>query len=239
MRYPIAATIFALLLASSEASAQSRGGLRVGVERMFGFTWSSITTSSSTTVGSVTTTREQTSSWVSLNLLGTTAGASSSSLAGLTPLPPRVTLDYELASRLTIGGSVFFSYNTLSTDDSSSADEIDVTTFGVAPRVGYWLALGDTVSFWPRVGATFGYATSSFGTSSSRLTSLWLNIEPALVIEPVNRVGLTTTLVVDIPLLGDLTRSSMVPGTTTIVETTGNTLKQLSIGLQFGLLARF
>lgn len=238
MKYPIA-TVFAVLLASSEASAQSRGGLRVGVERMFGFSWSSVTNSTTTTVGSVTTTREQTTTWVSLNLLGTGAGTSPSTLSGLTPTPPRVTFDYELASRLTLGGSIFFSYNTLSIDDSGSDDSVDVVSFGLAPRVGYWLALGDTISFWPRVGATFGYTTSGTRLSSSRLTSLWLNVEPALVIEPVPRIGLTTTLVVDIPLLGDLTRSSTPSGSMTTVETTGLTLKQLSIGLQFGLLARF
>lgn len=237
MRYPIAATIFALLLASSEAAAQSRGGLRVGVERMFGFSWSSLSSSTSVTVGSVTTTRELSSSWVSLNLFGTIAGATTSTLGGVSPTPPRVAIDYELASRLTIGGSVFFAYNTVS--DDSSSDSIKTVSFGLAPRVGYWLALGDTVAFWPRVGATFGYTSTSAQLSSSNLTSLWLNIEPTLVIEPVPRVGITTTLLVDVPLLGDLTTSTTVPGTMTTVETTGNSRKQLTIGLQFGLLTRF
>lgn len=235
----------ALLAAAPAASAQSGGHLRLGVERMFGFTYNSITTSSVATFGGITTTREQSVTLLNLNLFG--SGFSSAAVAGglLAPAtPPRLAIDYEFAGGLTVGGALFVSWGGASNDDAT--DDASVSAFGVgfAPRVGYTLALSRELSFWPRVGATLAYnryspQSSSSATSSSSYVPVWINIEPALTYAPDPHVLVSLALICDVPVAGAVsTTSTTSVGGVTTERTTESTLKLLSVGLEFGLTVR-
>jgi hypothetical protein len=65
--------------------------------------------------------------------------------------------DYFVISNLSVGANVIF--GVLNPAHGNSGSGITETIFGVAPRVGYAIALTDTVAFWPKV--YFGYVTVS------------------------------------------------------------------------------
>ncbi|MFO0604485.1 MAG: hypothetical protein U0324_14990 [Polyangiales bacterium] len=246
-----AALAFALaaFAAAPGAFAQAHP-LRLSLDRAFGVGYTSATTSSSITVGGATVTRESTTTGVGLSLLGVGYNSVSPSavLVAVVPVhqPPRLALDYELASHLTLGASAFFSYGQATDADGDGASAFG---FGVAPRVGYSLALGDRLILWPRVGVSFSYAsaspirsgTSTVTTSSSTsYTSLSLNVEPTAVFMLASQFGLTAGVVVDVPLVGSVTTTSTVmSGSTRTETTTDGTLKLLYFGLQFGVMGRF
>lgn len=224
------------------ASAQA---LRVGIERAFGFAYASNTASSSTTVGATTVTRETNSTTTTLNLFG--AGfTSASSGAALVygPPPPRLAVDYELANHLTVGAAAYFSWASYAVEGLTSS--VSSTGFGLAPRVGFALALGDRFAFWPRAGLSFGYASttpenpSSGRTTTSSYLTLTLNVEPTLVYMPAAHFGFTAMVFGDIPLVGNVTtRTVVTTGATTVETTLESTYKQVVFGLQFGIMGRF
>ena len=226
------ALALATFAAAPGAFAQAHP-LRLSLERAFGVGYASVTSSTSITIGGTTMTRESTLTGVGVSLFGVGYNGASpaGALAALIPThqPPRLALDYELASHLTVGASAF--------------------GLGVAPRVGYSLALGDRLILWPRVGVSFSYSsaspirsgTSTVTTSSSTsYTALSLNLEPTVAFMLASQFGVTAGVVVDVPLVGDVTTTSTVMSGTTRTETTSeSTVKQLYFGLQLGVMGRF
>lgn len=243
MRTSVSLSLAACLVAAAPAaSAQT---LRVSVERAFGFSYASNTASSSVAALGVTVTRESSSSQTTFNLFGagfSSAGVAAASLA-LSTTPPRFAVDYELSNRLTVGAAAYFAWTSYAAEGSSTNPS--AVGFGLAPRVGIALNLGDRVSFWPRAGLSFGYTSASplsvgATSSSTSYLSLSLNLEPTLVYMPAPHFGVTATVFGDIPLVGNVTsKSTTTVGATTVETTTESTFKQLVFGLQFGVLGRF
>lgn len=243
MRSFMSLSITACLVAA--APAASAQNLRVSVERAFGFSYASNTASVSTMALGATVTRESTSSQTSFNLFGAgfSSGAVAATSLALAPTPPRFAVDYELSNKLTVGAAAYFAWTSYAAEGSSA--NLSAVGFGLAPRVGLTLNLGDRVSFWPRAGLTFGYTSASplsvgaTSTSASYLT-LSLNLEPTLVYMPATHFGVTAMVFGDIPLVGNVTsKSTTTVGATTTETTTESTFKQLVFGLQFGVLGRF
>lgn len=240
MRIACVGVGLAVLALSSEAAAQS---WRASVDRLFGFGYSSITSGSVSTTGGVTVTRESTTDVVGFNVLNSgfgVAGVASGNALFAAGQPPRLGFDYELPMHLTFGAAAFFSWSSLSDGDN---DEISAVGFGVAPRVGYYLTLGESLAFWPRAGISFAYLGAKLTDSSAPATptdisvvGLSLNVEPTFVLMASRGFGFTGALVVDVPLVGDVSTSRTVGST---VISTDTTLKQLFVGLQFGVMGRF
>jgi hypothetical protein len=69
--------------------------------------------------------------------------------------------DYFVISGLSLGANVIF--GVLSPAHGNTGSGVSETLFGIAPRVGYALALTDTIAFWPKV--YFGYLTLSVSSS--------------------------------------------------------------------------
>jgi hypothetical protein len=69
-------------------------------------------------------------------------------------------VDYFVARRLSIGGSLTFAYSA----SNSSTSWSHQTSFGVAPRVGYDIPLSDHFSLWPR--ASIDFTESNFAGES-------------------------------------------------------------------------
>ncbi len=247
---PVALALALAAFAAAPGAFAQAHPLRLSLDRAFGVGYASVTSSSSVTVAGTTVTRESTVTGVGVSLFGQgyNGASPSGALAALIPThqPPRLALDYELSSHLTVGASAFFAYGQGTDADGDGASAFG---FGVAPRVGYSLALGDRLVFWPRVGVSFSYAsaspirsgTSTVTTSSSTsYTALSLNFEPTAVFMLASQFGITAGVVVDVPLVGDVTTTSTVMNGSTRTETTSeSTVKQLYFGLQFGVMGRF
>lgn len=164
---------------------------------------------------------------------------------------PRLAFDYVVAQNITVGGSIFAMFTVGSKSEtksggvSQSDDNSKVTVFGIAPRVGYVLDLGDTFAFWPRVGLSYVSASTTSpprvtggisSESSASVSQLAANLEALFVIMPVRNFGLTIGPVVDIPLTGKRKTETKTGGTTNSTES--NT-SQFHFGLTAGLLGTF
>jgi hypothetical protein len=66
-------------------------------------------------------------------------------------------VDYFVIDHLSLGAFALAGF--LSPAHGNSGSGLSETVFGIAPRVGYHVAITDTVSFWPKV--YFGYVTVS------------------------------------------------------------------------------
>lgn len=236
----------AALTITPEALAQSH--VHVSIERTFGFVYNRVTESSETTMGSTTVTRESTAEWNSLNLLGSgVTGA----VPGLGTYPwsnllPRLAVDYELDSHLTLGGALFLTWSSLASNGTTGS----TFGFGIAPRVGYMLHLSDRLSFWPRGGMTLGYFSASPDvgptgvgvtvSQSTRYVPLWVNIEPTLVINIERHFAFTVGIIGDLPLTGGATtETTTTTGSTTVTRTVDSKLTQLIIAAQVGVMGTF
>jgi hypothetical protein len=217
------------VLLTTQAHAEERGW-RLSVERVAGFDYTSLSTRASSASAS-----DVSNEMWSLNLLGSTLATRGSLWSALTVPSPRLALDYEFRSHLTVGLAATLQLT--SVEEPSLRSAISTFGFGLAPRVGYSMRLSDKVTFWPRAGVTFArYSISarSLGSSSgssteTTLTELSVNLEPTLVFTPIEHVGLLLTVCGDIPLVGDVTTGSR----------DGIQRRALTVGLQFGVQVRF
>lgn len=76
---------------------------------------------------------------------------------------PRLAFDWLPVQNLTLGGAAWLYADLLAINSSggTSTDQAKLTYWGVAPRVGYIIAMGDKVSFWPRAGVEYNNVSSS------------------------------------------------------------------------------
>lgn len=212
------------VMCSSEAGAQGHGW-RLSVERVAGIGYNSITTSR-TEAGRAS---ESTSTLTTANVFGSTLATPGNVVAVLAAPSPRLALDYEFSSHLTVGFAAMLQWSSGALP--SGSERYDTFTVGVAPRVGYSARITNRLFFWPRAGVTFSRFSQSSGAGSSRETTwteLSLNLEPTLVFAPVENFGLMLTLLGDIPLIGDVESSDRPTQT-----------KVMTVALQLGAQARF
>jgi hypothetical protein len=83
----------------------------------------------------------------------------------------RPALDYFVIDHLSVGGAVQF-------DFSSFPGAPDTTTFGIAPEVGYELALSDTWSFWPQAALPMSFPSRGNANLTLIITAPFL-VHPA------------------------------------------------------------
>jgi hypothetical protein len=214
----------------------SNGKVIFGVERVAPIvTFQSVSATASGSSTSVTDSK------VSLGLV------TGSPIGGLDTfyMVPRFALDFLPTAHLTLGGSVWIYTDVSSSLNSGgqSQDQPKTTYWGVAPRVGYLLPLGEMFAFWPRAGIEYHSLNSSSVTSSvgnattvqagETLNQLAADVEANLVITPWNHVGFDLDVYGAIPITGGESSSSG--------SSTGSTtsISELAIGLTVGLLGYF
>jgi opacity protein-like surface antigen len=143
---------------------------------------------------------------------------------------PRLAFDWVPIQNLTIGGAAWLYVDLQATDTksgSSSTDQAKLTYWGIAPRVGYIVPMGDKLSFWPRAGIEYNNVSSSDGSES--ITQFAVDLEAMLVISPWNHFGFTVGPTADIPITGKQT-----------VANSGQVdLSMLQVGLSAGMLGHF
>ena len=71
---------------------------------------------------------------------------------------------------------------------SGGGNSSSVTTFGIAPQVGYNLGLTDSISFWPKL--YFGYTSSSTNNNGPTFSSGALGIYAPFLYHPVQHLFL-------------------------------------------------
>ena len=73
--------------------------------------------------------------------------------------------DYFVIQGLSLGGQGVYSHLHLSTGGNAAAGtgstSIDSDTFGIGPRIGYNIPIGDLLSFWPKVALIFSDTATS------------------------------------------------------------------------------
>lgn len=150
-----------LCCATAHAAEESRaplgkGTVVISMERLVGFAYAS-------------TTQGRTPGSIAVDSTGTAFGRLGSGATSY--VTPRVGVDVFIAKGLTAGAAVGYFRGTL--DNNIPAEfafqprEQIFRTLVLAPRVGYFAALGRSLGLWPRLGFTYVRSRSSGDTSSS------------------------------------------------------------------------
>jgi len=144
-------------LISSVAQA-APGGWSVGIERVFGF--SSVTVKTERPNQATTSI---TSSQISLldHTLSQQIGYPSARLA----------LDYLFPSGLSLGGAIGYQ----SRDFNDEVDDDDVSSWLLAPRIGYFASVTGSFGVWPRGGLSY-VSVDTGGDNQSSLTAITVEV---------------------------------------------------------------
>lgn len=147
---------------------------------------------------------------------------------------PRVGLDVAIGhTRLTLGGWATFAF-TLGGSRTSEAqrngalietkgDAPSNTLFGIGPRIGYILPLGDVLGLWLRGGISF-YSFSSKTIegpaehNKDSITQFSLDLDPQLTIVPFEHFFLAVGPLVNVPFGGTITQERVRNNVTTKVD---------------------
>jgi hypothetical protein len=163
---------------------------------------------------------------------------------------PRVGVDFTIIPRLTLGGAVALGFTMGGSAETEVVDgprtmttrveTPSVTAFGLAPRVGYVLPLGNVLAVWLRGGFAFysvRVRTESvfqqgrrFDTESNSLFSL--DVDPQLAIVPFEHFFFTVGPIINIPLTGTRAEERV---TGAVTERTERDLSIFHFGVNAGL----
>ncbi|MEZ4370622.1 MAG: outer membrane beta-barrel protein [Polyangiaceae bacterium] len=197
MRKALFLSVFALAgLVSFNAAAADElgepGQIALGAERVFGLNFFSHKLELDG--------NESTTSGTSIGLIFNDAA---------TPYTvPRVALDYMVADGVSIGGSLGYVSQSSETETKTSAgsntqDNGSVSSFVIAPRVGYVIPVADGADFWVRGGITYYSRTVSPDQGDdSKDSGLGLGLEGMFVLSPIPGFGFSIGPTVDFGLSG-------------------------------------
>jgi hypothetical protein len=217
------------------------GQIVLSADRLFGLSFSSISTEPGTGGGKTTDSR------TSIALLWPPLTAVSYSPYQI----PHASLDFIVPGGLSVGGSLGFisGSGTRKTEAANGGasverDDPSITILTFAPRVGYALGLAPSIVFWPRGGITFYSikqdSTTTLGmqsvTTKNTISGLGLNLEANVVLMVAEHFGIIGGPVLDIPLSGT--------SSTEVTPQTGpapadDKVKFTNYGLAIGLLGAF
>lgn len=166
---------------------------------------------------------------------------------------PRVGFDYTVIRDLTVGGDVFIFFtlggSTQNCGGSTcqSTDNPGGNAWGIAPRVGYILGMTDLLAFWLRGGISYYHGTSNTDanrcgrtdTNSDDVGVFGLDLDPQLVISPVNHFGFEVGPAIDWGFAGSA--STNRPDTPACGSTTSTSVNytSLNVGVTAGLFGWF
>jgi hypothetical protein len=165
---------------------------------------------------------------------------------------PRLAFDYVLGTGITIGGSAWIFTNVSASQNSGGAsmstDRPKATYWGLAPRLGCVLPLGDILAIWPRTGVEYGEI--SFGSGGSvtvngnpvsigggSINQLAVDLDVLLVVTPVRHLGLTIGPSVGIPLTGKVDTNAL--NTPASSNTASADISMWYVALNLGLMGYF
>jgi hypothetical protein len=229
----------ALLLAAAHgAQAQSTGPVlgdsghvALSVERLFGFSHSSQTTSSKGVERPTVTMNK-------ISILGDPVGGALGTIYTF----PRLAFDVFVAGGLSLGASISYFHISETVPPAAGStggdSEFSINGLVLAPRIGFAAHLGPTVALWPRAGVTYlkewsdtSQGGKAGGSSSGDLFAA--TIELPLAVTITERAAFLIGPTIDIGLSGGGTNDP-APGSTAASTSTDN--KETNIGVQAALL---
>ena len=159
-----------------------------------------------------------------LSFIGTSTSNNGGSTWALTLQPA---LDYFVIPNLSVGGVVLFTHS----ESSSGGPNSETTSFnnyGIGARVGYNIGLGDSLSFWPKLGLLYvgGSTNPPNGQQGISSTAFDLQIYAPFLLHPVKHFFFGIGPFIQT----DLTSSQSSGGVSN-----PNPSKQTSYGLMFDL----
>lgn len=161
---------------------------------------------------------------------------------------PRVTGDFVAGKGVTIGGWVTtfsltgevegkIDQGQLGPDTTQKVDLPELSGFGIGPRLGVLLPT-DKVTFWLRGGLSY-FSTSITSTdvlddtkSTSSIATTQLNIDPVIVLSPVDHVGILLGPFLDLGVAGEEKNEVVENGIST---TDKSDLSLTDIGVSLGI----
>lgn len=143
---------------------------------------------------------------------------------------PRLALDYFVADRISIGGSLAYASMNDGEDGGEGFGADSTSAFLFSPRVGYSLMFSEMFGFWPQGGATY-YTSSQDETFSEKGLSLTINLP--FVISPANHLAFLAGPYLDLGLYGNIDYDGGRGGQAPPPD---HDRTYRSIGVQFGLL---
>ena len=166
---------------------------------------------------------------------------------------PRVGFDYTVIRDLTVGGDVFIFFtlggstqrcagSTCQSNDSATGN-----AWGIAPRVGYILGMTDLLSFWLRGGISYYHGTMNTNatrcgrtdTDSTNAGVFGIDIDPQLVISPVNHFGFEVGPAIDWGFAGNYSTDQPDVGGCGTTTSTSLGYTSLNVGVTGGLFGWF
>lgn len=231
------AVVGAALLTGGDAKAAGhasgfgdKGELILSADRLmplFGYSHQSIDAANNNNVSESGSNSE-------ISLLFAHAGGGSPLLLDVHSVP-RIAADFTVINNLTIGLGVGFLFglggNTKRTQQNGATtvttktDSPTGTMIGLAPRVGYIFPLGEHLAIWPRLGfAFYSVNTTSKQTNGNNNTvetdevtntAFSLDLDPQLVIIPVENFFFTVGPTLNVPITGSLSSTTTVGATST------------------------
>lgn len=202
-----------------------------GVDRVMGLAFDRAKIEGETGGSSYTITDKSTT----VALLGMTGATS-------TGMVPRLALDFFVVESISVGGSLVYVSQTGETEQESAgttttSDNPTISTFVIAPRVGYAMQFDETFSIWPRAGITyFNQKTETTGATGGDTTETYsgldLTLEGMLGISPISNFAILVGPYLDLGLSGTAKQES--GGTSQEAD-----LKATSYGLAVSILGYY
>jgi hypothetical protein len=159
---------------------------------------------------------------------------------------PRISFDWVVVRNLTIGSSTWIyadlqasSSITPNNKPTTSSDSPKITYWGVAPRVGYIIPLGDKIYLWPRAGVEYHHVSQSdVGQGSGLITQFAFEAEAMVVISPWDNFGFTVGPTFDAPITGEQTVTS-TPNAAGVTTSMRDDSAMWQVGVSAGVLGHF
>lgn len=139
---------------------------------------------------------------------------------------PRVGVDVILPSKLTLGGAVGFSRISGSVSANGKTDDVgSVFLYTLTPRVGYRIALTDTIDFTPRAGLTFagGSASPGSGNDSANIFAVALSADAPFAFRLTDSFNLLAGAALDYTVAAKVSSTTQTSSGTSTTSSTSKT----------------
>jgi hypothetical protein len=233
-RYCSICAVAALLVsfasyAKAEAGPVPKGTFTLSGERLTGVMHVSETVSNPAPVG------DRTTSVTTVSLLGSGIGAVNA--FGTALGAPRVGFDGFIIDGLSLGGTLSFVSTSYNPDGPDN--DMTLSAFSIAPRVGYAYMFTNVVGIWPRGGLSYIHESISPEDNNATSTSFHafaFDVEAPLIITPVEHFSILVGPLFDVTFGGEQTATTRNNGVKVDVSR-DDSLTQF--GLAAGLMGTF